>query len=339
MLHGHGDDAYKYTVPINHNFSSNVWHEGIHPRLLEVLWTALEKTGNYPDPAAEELSILAAQHHGLEPENCLFTNGATEAFYLIAQAFARQSATLFIPTFAEYEDACTCHEISFDSFPRSSFATTSIQAPLVFVCNPNNPDGFTDSLAVLERQLQQHPATTFVVDEAYVDFSGEAESCVSLLNRFNNLLVVRSLTKLFCIPGLRLGYVLGQEGKVQQLKTLKMPWSVNSLAIEAGKYIFKQYDELKPAMAAALERSRQLQSALSQLEGYAVQPSSTTFFLLQLKQGEAAALKDYLVREHRLLVRDATNFRGLEEEYIRIASQSPEANRNLVNALAAWNRK
>lgn len=339
MLHGHGDDSYQYAVPIRHNFSSNVWSEGTHPRLLEALRVASEKVGNYPDPAAEALSILAGQYHGLKSGNCLFTNGATEAFYLLAHAFAGQSATLFIPTFAEYEDACTCHEISLFYHPRSSFATATITTPLAFVCNPNNPDGFTDSPAVLEEQLQQHPATTFVIDEAYVDFSGEAESCIPLLSRHKNLLIVKSLTKLFCIPGLRLGYVLGHPERLEQLKALKMPWSVNSLAIEAGKFIFEQYAELKPAMANTLAACGQLQTVLSRLEGYTVLPSPTTYFLLQLRNGKAADLKNYLVQEHGLLVRDATNFRGLKGEHIRIASQSPEANTTLVNALSAWTRK
>lgn len=339
MLHGHGDDSYQFAVPIRHNFSSNVWHEGTKPRLLEALQLRLGKVGSYPNPAAEELSVLAAEHHGLKPENCLFTNGATEAFYLLAQAFARQSATLFIPTFAEYEDACRCHEISLCYHPRSSFATASITSPLAFVCNPNNPDGFTDSLAVLEKQLLQHPSTLFVVDEAYVDFSGEAESSLALLRDHTNLLIVKSLTKLFCIPGLRLGYVLAHPERIEQLKALKMPWSVNSLAIEAGKFIFEQYAELKPPVVGALEASRQLQTVLSRLEGYSVLPSLTTYFLLQLRNGKAADLKRYLVQEHGLLVRDATNFRGLKGEHIRIASQSPEANTTLVNALAAWIRK
>lgn len=338
MLHGHGDDGYVYPFPISHNFSSNVWDEGMNPRLKKVLQRAMGKIEKYPDPAAEDLSILAGRHHGLKTENCLFTNGATEAFYLVAQLFAGESATIFNPTFSEYEDSCRMFMKDFIFLPRNSFVTTKFETPLAFVCNPNNPDGFTDSLAVLEKVIRRHPATTFVVDEAYVDFSKEAESCVELLNRYTNLLIVKSLTKLFCIPGLRIGYVLGDPDMIQRLKSVKMPWSVNSLAIEAGRYIFKHNMELKPDMIPAWQRSRELQTRLKSLDGFQLKPSKTTFFLLKTEVGKAAALKEYLVHEHHLLVRDATNFRGLEGEWIRIASQSADANNKLVKGLALWTR-
>lgn len=338
MLHGHGDDGYLYPFPISHNFSSNVWEKGMDPRLKKVLQRAMGKIEKYPDPAAEDLSILAGRHHKLKAENCLFTNGATEAFYLVAQMFMGQSVTIFTPTFAEYEDACRMFMADFIFQPRNSFVTTKFETPLAFVCNPNNPDGFTDSLAVLEKVIQKYPATTFVVDEAYVDFSEEAESCVKLLSRYNNLVIVKSLTKLFCIPGLRIGYILGDPETIQRLKSVKMPWSVNSLAIEAGRYIFKHHRELKPDMVPALLRSRELQTRLKSLDGFQLKPSKTTFFLLKTEVGKATALKEYLLREHQLLVRDATNFRGLEGEWIRIASQSTDANNKLVKGIALWTR-
>ena len=337
MLHGHGDDWYNYSQRLRHNFSSNVWHEGTPASLLAHLQERLQHIGRYPEPNADSLAAQVAQQYGIAPGQCLFTNGATEAFYLIAQLFARESATIFIPTFAEYEDACRMHQLDISFGRREQIASSPIKTSLAFVCNPNNPDGYTNTIDEVEKLVKQHPSTVFVVDEAYGEFSRDAESALSLLKKYPNLLLVKSLTKLFAIPGLRLGYILGAEELMKKLREQKMPWSVNSLALAAGKFIFSHYEALKPDMQPALERSEKLQSQLKELPCFSVVPSKTTYFLLALKKGKAADLKNYLIQEWGLLVRDATNFRGLEGEYIRIASQSEEQNKLLLDALAAWN--
>ena len=339
MLQGHGDDWYKYDFPMLHNFSSNVWHAGVNQGLVERLQQNLESIGRYPSPDAAEAAALAAKYHGLPSGYCLFTNGATEAFYLIAQLFSKQDATVFVPTFSEYEDASRLYGLYLHFMERGSLTDAEIKTALVFICNPNNPDGRVNAREEIRTLLIRYPKSCFVIDEAYMDFSLLQESCIPLLEEFSNLIIVKSLTKLFCIPGLRAGYILCQAAVRQKLQEYKMPWSVNSLAIEAAKYIFAQYEKIKPAMREALEESRYFQAQLSKIEGLEVIPSETTYFLLRLKGGTAGALKEYLAHEHRILVRDATNFRGLTGEHIRVASQSKEKNNHLAEALSLWSRK
>ena len=339
MLHGHGDDWYKYSQTVRYNFSSNVWYEGPAQSLVEVISSSLPTIGRYPSPEAAELSEVAASFHKLSKESCLFTNGATEAFYLIAQLFRNQSATIFSPTFSEYEDACHNHDIKTSFINRSKFGAAAINTSLAFICNPNNPDGFISPLEVIESQIKQYPKTTFVLDEAYIDFASGAKSCISLLDKYPNMIIIKSLTKLFSIPGIRLGYILSSPGQIERLKGIKMPWSVNSLAIEMGKHIFRHYEGLKPDLKLAFKASKKLQQQISEMEGFSVIPAPTTFFLLKHKEARAADIKDYLMERYQILVRDASNFTGLEGEYIRIAVQSPEGNELLLKALENWSRK
>jgi threonine-phosphate decarboxylase len=338
MLQGHGDDWYKYDFPILHNFSSNVWHGGTDERLIERLQHSLGSIGRYPHPDAGDAAALAAAFHGLPAENCLFTNGATEAFYLIVQHFSGQEALIFTPTFSEYEDACRLYGLNLQFRDRAALLNSEINAALVFICNPNNPDGSLHTREALKPLLARYPLTCFVLDEAYMDFAQQDESCIPLLGEYPNLIIVKSLTKLFCIPGLRAGYILCPADIRQQLQACKMPWSVNSLAIAAARYIFEHYQQLKPAIGKALEESRRFQGQLRDIEALEVIPSGTTYFLLRLRQGTAAELKEYLAHEHRILVRDATNFRGIEGEYIRVASQAKETNERLAEALLQWSR-
>ncbi len=159
----------------------------------------------------------------------LVTNGATEGIYLIAQAFSRSKATIYTPAFAEYEDACRIQgmEIAFRDWEELRTGNLP-DAGLVFLCNPNNPTGATVSLEILEK----YPRAVFVVDESYIEFTRATRSVLE--KKLPNVVVLRSLTKSCKIPGLRIGFVIGEGKLIDRLRACKMPWSVNRLAIEAG---------------------------------------------------------------------------------------------------------
>ncbi|EZH73527.1 hypothetical protein ATO12_16450 [Aquimarina atlantica] len=336
MIYGHGDDGYRYAIPFKANFSSNIWHEGTSELLLSYLREQLPLIANYPAPNADVLTQQVADHHGVNSSQVLITNGATEAFYSITPLFLGKKAAIGIPTFSEYEDACLRSNMKIRHFDRSEVLNTSFEEDLVFLCNPNNPNGYSNTTLEIEKLITDFPDTTFVIDEAYIEFTLEIESCIKLLEKFTNLMIVKSLTKLFSIPGLRLGYILCNTEIGKKLQSSKIPWSVNTMAIEAGKHIFENYIELYPDMAALLRYSSQLQQQIDTLDGFTVIPSNTNYFLVKLETPSAPLLKDYLAHTHQLLIRDASNFRGLDSHYIRIASQSPEKNELLINALQQW---
>ncbi|QDO94406.1 aminotransferase class I/II-fold pyridoxal phosphate-dependent enzyme [Formosa sediminum] len=334
MLNGHGDDLHLIEVEIKHNFSSNVYYKGCPKTLLDEVSRCVNQIQSYPSPTANELNELAAKKFQLKSNQFLFTNGATEAFYLIAQLFSNKKAAIVAPTFAEYEDACKIFHLDYELINVAELQNTN--ANLVFICNPNNPNGNVLFKAELEYLFQEKPNTIFVIDEAYIEFTTSIESIVSLTSKYNNLIIVRSLTKTFTIPGLRLGYVISDASLIAKLLTLKMPWSVNLLAIKAGEYIFKNYDKLQFNVSELLEETAVFKKQLSKLNGIRVCESDTSYFLIELFDKPANELKHYLIKEHQILVRDATNFNKLEGEYVRLSTQSKDANNSLIQILKAW---
>ncbi|MDW7694371.1 aminotransferase class I/II-fold pyridoxal phosphate-dependent enzyme [Flammeovirgaceae bacterium SG7u.111] len=334
MLHGHGDDAYLFDREIVADFSTNVWHKGTDQRLLNYLLQQQKKIGNYPEPSAESLAKAIASFHQLEETHALPTNGATEAFYLLAHWNRESPATIFYPTFAEYEDACLLHRCQMTYLPyRTINELPTLPKGMAFICHPNNPDGRATELSTLKKLIQQNEQTLFVIDEAYIDFAPSVESTVPYIKELENLVVVKSLTKTFAMPGLRLGYVLGNEKVIRELTRLKMPWSVNALAVEAGKFIMDNYDALKPDMGNILSEKAALITALAKIHDLEISPSHTHYFLLKHKAQKAADLKLKLVNEHGILIRNASNFRGLSEFHFRLATLSTNKNQLLLDAL------
>ena len=274
----------------------------------------------------------------LQPENFIVHNGTTESIYQLCQCFQGSSATILIPTFAEYEDAARinriqCHFLSWKALSeKPSFSTD-----LVFICNPNNPTGQLLDLIDLEYWLRNHPQTIFIVDEAYYAFTQKPQSAIHWINKYQNLIILRSLTKRFAVPGLRLGYVAASSHLITQLETYKIPWSVNGFALQIGCYIINNHADLIPPMSTLLKETEWLHQQISNLSGYQCRPSHTNFFLVDTHRGRAADLKDYLIQEHQLLIRNADNFRDLDSYTFRLATQTRFHNELLINALSQWN--
>lgn len=336
MLHGHGDDAYRYKREIKADFSTNVWYGGEPAGLKEHLFSHWHLVQKYPEVLAESLNEQVAQHYHISPEQVLISNGTTESIYLVAQAFRGRKTSIATPAFAEYEDACRMHQhqvefISWDEL----YSLSSLETDLLFICNPNNPTG--SIFFSLEALIARNPQTLFVLDEAFIEFTLSIETAIPLLTRYENLLILRSMTKAFAIPGLRLGYIVAHEKQIARLKAFKFPWSVNALAIAAGKFIFENYKLLELPVRQLLQDKASFATQMQQ-EGVKVHDSHTHFFLAETPQGTAGQLKHYLLEQHGILIRDAANFRGLKQQHFRIATLAPVQNQLLIQALKTWNK-
>jgi threonine-phosphate decarboxylase len=335
MILGHGDDRYLYSREILADFSSNVYYKGLSIGLVQHLSTQLFRLKNYPEANAQSLHEALAQGHEIRPAQVLATNGATEAFYLVAHAWRGQSATIVIPAFAEYEDACRINDLRVSYLEWNALKQDSLfETALVFLGNPNNPTGALLPVDFLYHLLQHNPLVTFVVDEAYVDFTLSRDSMVGSLEDLPNLIIIKSLTKTYAIPGLRLGYLLSNDSTIEKITASKMPWSVNALAIEAGLYITAHKATLTFDVRDLLQDTAALMAALSVHVN--VMPTNTNFFLCELVRGTAAELKAYLVEEHGLLIRDAGNFKSLGKRHFRVATQTADKNALLVKGINAW---
>jgi threonine-phosphate decarboxylase len=334
MLYGHGDDHYQYGSNIKINFSSNISGKTGLSGLYRHLAERMDSLTVYPEPAPATLEAQLAAACGLQPDEVCVTNGATEAIYLIAQAFHGRTSYVIQPTFSEYADACRMHRHTVKSI--YSIEDVDDAADIVWLCNPNNPTGAAWPHEALAERIASHPAVCFVIDQSYEDFTFKKLLAASAAASMPHVILLHSATKRYAIPGLRLGYLTASAALLQRIRMQRMPWSVNALAIEAGRYILENNPPLHPSLDALLAETARLQAAISRLKIAEVWPSDTHFFLARLRTAKAAALKSYLASEHGILIRDASNFEGLDDTFIRIATQSAAENRHLINALEAW---
>ncbi|HVI45272.1 MAG TPA: aminotransferase class I/II-fold pyridoxal phosphate-dependent enzyme [Chitinophaga sp.] len=337
MLIGHGDDAYLYNRPVTANFSSNVWYGGLQEGLKQHLVAAISSIDHYPDAAAAKLQATLEAHHGLQPGTVVVTNGGTEAIYMVAQAFAAATTTVIAPTFAEYADASKLyrHQVQYLLWEKLT-PETSFSSDLVFLCNPNNPTGQALEEQALLQLVQHNKHTLFVIDEAYIQFTRATTSLLPHLHRLPNVLVLRSLTKTCCIPGLRLGYLAARKPLLDRVRSYRMPWSVNSLALEAGYYILSHPKEFTIPLDNLLADTFQLYDQIRQLPEFKVYPTHTHYLLLETLTSTAAALKSRLVEEYGILIRDASNFYGLGSGHCRVACRNQTDNQLLITALEKW---
>ncbi len=340
MLHGHGDDAYRHGGDVRVNFSSNVPPWGWAAGLRECLNAELGRVETYPEVAAESLTAAIARKGGVAEGNVLVTAGATAGIYLIAQAFRGARSCVVVPTFAEYEDACVVndHTMSFVAWGEFVARRAPEGIENVWVCNPNNPTGAVLTREFLLERVRQRRDVRFVVDVAYAELCEVPALTVRDSAMHPNLLVVHSLTKRFAIPGLRLGFVSGAEETLRRVRRFRQPWAVNSLALAAGEYLLRTEAEDDGWRAAYLAEARELFRGLGAIDGVCVEASASGFALVRLGRGTGAELKAWLLREYGFLVRDAGNFRGLDERCVRVSAQRPEENRALVAAIERWTR-
>lgn len=340
MIEGHGDDSYKYGRPITADFSSNVYGRADLSALKAHLCARIDCIGNYPEPEPYTLGARLACRHRLPAGAVCVTNGATEAIYLIAQAFRGTNTAIVQPTFSEYADACRMHGHRVTSLYRLPAESEGYLLPeevrMLWLCNPNNPTGTVVEKEQLVALVRHNPQVCFVIDQSYEYFTlrpllSAAEAAV-----FPNILQLHSMTKRYAVPGLRLGYVTGAPNLLHRLRTNRMPWSVNRLAIEAGLHLLEHGVPNLPDVESCLQETARLRSALEALGELEVWDTETHFMLVCLRMGKASALKEYLAEEHGILIRDASNFDGLNERFFRIAAQSREENDMLVKAIGQW---
>lgn len=328
MLNGHGDDLQRYKN-IRINFSSNVYNHFNHDGLFSHLAACLPRVVNYPEPAPVSLESKLASRLDLNPNEVMVTNGATEAIYLIAQAFQGAASSILQPTFAEYQDACRMFGHRLDSDDED----------MIWLCNPNNPTGLTIDRDDLLAIISENRNTTYVIDASYAAFTLEPLISPAEAARYPNILMLHSMTKGFAIPGLRLGYVTANATLLNKVKKGRMPWSVNQLALDAGDYLLDHVDEYQLDMPQLIEERKRVANRIAEIEAMEVMPSDSHILLCRTLVGTATLLKEYLALEHGILIRDASNFEGLDSSYFRIAVQTPQENDELIKALQLWTKQ
>jgi histidinol-phosphate aminotransferase len=298
----------------------------------------------YPDSQSTELTERLAARLEIAPEKILVGSGTTELIRLIALAYFRQHDTVLIlePTYGEYEVACRisgARTLKYRALEKDGFAPDTEKVVnlirerrprAVFICNPNNPTGQYLPRAEVEKILKACRDTLLVLDEAYVTFVKNARDPLDLTERFN-LIVLRSMTKDYGLPGLRLGYAVASRQTTDVLRAIMPPWSVNVIAQEAGKAVLKFDDYLRDTLAKVSEAKSYLTGQLAKL-GLKIVPSDAHYFLV--KVGDAPKCRRALLQKG-IMVRDCTSF-GLPE-YIRISPCTLPECQKLIKAVKEIN--
>ncbi len=332
------------------DFSASISPLGPPASVRAAIEQAMPLVTRYPDPQQRELRAAIALHHELEPDWVLAGNGAAELLTWIGRDLAEQAVVYVMdPGFGDYERALRAFGARIERLllgrRDEAFALPPLPATLaakagakagskagVILNNPHNPTGAMWSREALLPWLES--GALVVVDEAFMDFvPPEAQqSVVGWLDRFPNLVVLRSLTKFYSLPGLRIGYALAHPDRLARWQTWRDPWSVNALAGAAaiaalGDRGFQQqtWDWLGPTRA-------QLSLDLALRPGLRVYPGSANFLLLYCKDS-VMNLQESLLRRHRILIRDCSSFRALGDDFFRIAVRTGVDNHQCLSAL------
>ncbi len=332
MIEGHGDDIYRYDDLVKTNFSSNVYQHADLTALKEHLASCFHLIANYPEPQPRSLEKLIAQKEGISPDSVMVTNGATEAIYMIARLFHGSASIIPQPTFNEYADACRInkHIISFES---NDDAMQMPRDRVYWICNPNNPSGNVLMKGFMDYVVRRSPRYTFVVDQSYENYTLEPLLKARELQGITNIFLLHSLSKTYGVPGLRLGYVTSDPANIQLLRNLCHPWSVSALSIEAGCFLLKHGTPVVTDIKSYLEETERLRTMLRETEGIRVFETKTNYMLCELEHFTATELKNRLVHDYGMLIRDCSNFFGLTNHFFRVSTQKPEENDALVAAI------
>jgi len=320
MIEGHGDDLYRYNH-ITMNFSSNIFNGTDLSALEAFLSSRMSVMRSYPEPSAGSLEQMIAQDCGISPDEVLVTSGAVDAIYLIAQVYRHEgTCRVMQPTFREYEDACCVFGYQ-----------ERLDGALCWLCNPNNPTGYV--LPASDVIALSHSHQLLIVDQSYEDYTEAPLLTPAGAVKCDNIILLHSMTKRYAVPGLRLGYITAPVSIIGRLREQYRPWAINALSLEAGKWLVGRGQTAIPDLPSYLAETQRLRQALNEIDGIDAMETQTNFFLCTIQAATASELKEYLAREHGILIRDASNFTSLTPHHFRIATQSPAENDALVDAI------
>lgn len=346
-IHGGGVDREMAALGLSrgaiHDFSASINPLGAPPEVLRALTAALARIADYPEIDAASLRRELARFYTLPEEYLLPGSGSTELIYLLPRVFRPRRALLVLPCFSEYAPALSqvgCHIDSICLSAENDFtfsvdqvlAARQDDTDLVLLANPGNPTGIGINPQLLLRLAEQLGQCRLLIDEAFTDFC-PGRSVLAEVPKLSNLLVLRSLTKFYAIPGLRAGYLAGSQQDIARLTAAREPWSLSNLAIAAAKACLNADDYRQQTLQLLPQLREQLRQGLESL-GIKVFAGEANYLLCRLPGSTAAAAElARLLRRDGLLIRDCADFMPLDQRFFRVAVLSRTANRLLLEKL------
>jgi threonine-phosphate decarboxylase len=357
MTFPHGGNIYEIALQLHCSpdelldFSASINPLGSPPGLWDEFRNGFSLLQHYPDIANRALIESLADFHGVSPDWVVVGNGSTELIYWLARALSLRKAIIAVPTFSEYRRAFEREGVELlplQASRENCFQPSRSELELLFdratpdallLTHPGSPSG-----ALLEIGLRQWVAEKCraegwagIVDEAFVDFR-EEDSLKAFLGESTPLVLIRSMTKFYGIPGLRVGYVLTNSTMARRIRQFIPPWSINTFAQIAGEFCIRQ-ESYRSRTIDLVNRERDtLSQGIEELKLGDSLPGVANYLLIRIddRLPDAGVLQHELVQKHKILVRNCANFEGLDERYFRIAVRLPQENRRLLAALGEW---
>lgn len=343
----HGGNVFQASaetgIPVGEmlDFSASINPLGVPDSVAAVIRENIGLLVHYPDPFADGISRDLAQYAGVPAQNLVCGNGSTELIYLLARALRPRRVLVPAPTFSEYERACglndgssciRCHLTARDGFAidPGKFSAAMAGCDMAFLCNPNNPTGrLMEREAVLDLvRSARREDCVLVVDEAFIDFTPE-QSVAGDVAGHSHLIVLRSLTKFYALSGLRIGFGIFPGGIIESIRAHKEPWTINTLAQMAAATAIRDRAYQQRTTEVISAEKGYLEQGFRRL-GIEFFPSSANYYLLRDTRGSEIASA---LRNKGILVRDCSNFIGLDGSYVRVAVRSRNENSRLLEEL------
>lgn len=313
------------------DFSANINPHDEPSWLTRVVEEAFSAQFSYPDIEYVELKKAIALYEGIDTQRISLGNGASPFFFDIIHHLPIHEATLFMPTFNEYEQALRANQakiheiISFDY--EKHLKTLPFQEAL-FICNPNNPTGHLTPKTAILSYAKRYPQSTIILDESFMDFTDKNQSCMLDIETHPNIIVIKSYTKIFKCPGLRIGALFSaNRSLIQDLKEKTPPWSINSYIEAILPHYLGDTHFLKETRELVDEQRIELVKHLEQFD-FEVIPSTVNFIMFHADFDVAKACL-----KQGILIRDCQNFKGVKPYTYRVCVSQRAKNETLIAAL------
>lgn len=338
------------------DFSSNINPFTPEDTVIHIM-DDIEEIRKYPDIDYVKLRSAVAEHVVRDNKQCEFVfnlnnicvgNGATELIYLFMRSIKGKIA-IVCPTFSEYRRAASILNKDYveiqmiekeDSFEYPDFSTQKMEEykdlDALFLCNPNNPDGKIRDISKIVEFCKEN-SIKLVVDETFIEFCDDYEKFTALNYNYKDIYVLRAITKFYGLPGIRLGYMISRNSShIEELLRIKEPWTINSIAANLGVELLKDDNFRESSRNFYREERKYLVSELKKIEDLKVYKTDSAFILSKISDDckySARELKEKLIFEYGIVIRDASNFLGLNSNFFRVAIKRHNDNRILIEAL------
>lgn len=346
----HGGNVYSAGVhnPEVVDFSANINPLGLSDSIKKSILDNMESLVHYPDPTGTLLKQAISVHYGVDADRLILGNGAVELMYIYFHCCSPKNVLIPVPSFSEYERAamaadCHIERLYMDkeqdfTLDRTALMELLPKADAVIMGNPNNPTGELITRDDLETIIATaaKSETDVLVDESFLDFlsSDKDYTVMDLVGTYPNLLVLRSMTKFFAIPGLRLGFGVANNELMDKMEPGRDPWNVNLLAQMAGVAALKDKTYQMDSRQIILGCIDYLYRTLSSIEGLRVYKPSVNFILVSVEETGITSTEFVKAMGDRgILVRDCCNYPGMDNYHVRFAVRLMEENEKLIETI------